>query len=203
MMLCHPLEGKITSMVLNKVLSCLFSRLGWLGSLLLTGILLLDDWERWLNMMAPSGSSGASSSESIVNHGPQRSGADAGPSSLTPILSEPSAPSLPSETDSDKELFFSAPPSLSSTSSSSTSTTDINSAPNKGENEEHYSFTPIEVGSEAHEAMKDGFIIRILRGKLAEWEAEGQIDGLHIKRRTGPGFKPGISPDEGGDGTAL
>lgn len=66
-------------------------------------------------------------------------------------------------------------------SSSSTSTPGIESSPNNGQNEERYSDTYIQPGSEEHEAMKESFI-RIARGKLEEWEASGLIDGLISKK---------------------
>lgn len=87
-----------------------------------------------------------------------------------------------SETDSDKERFFTPPQSVSSASSSSTSTPGIDSAPNNGENEERYSFTYIKPGSAAHEEMKESLILPILRGKFEEWESIGKMDGHHIEK---------------------
>ena len=120
--------------------------------------------EEFTHMMIPfgEGTSGASSSESPAT-----------PASPSDSLIGHAS----SETDSDKERFFTPPQSVSSASSSSTSTPGIESAPNNGENEERYSFTSIKPGSAAHEAMKES-LIRIARGRIEEWEASGKMDGL-------------------------
>ena len=106
---------------------------------------------------------------------------DAGPSSIQKYPSDSLIAHASREGDSDKELFCTPRQSVSSASSSSTSTPGIDSSPNNGQNEEQYSFTYIQPGSEEHEAMKESFI-RIARGKLEEWEASGLIDGLISKK---------------------
>jgi len=132
-------------------------RVGFALRALLTG-------EEFTHMMIPfgEGTSGASSSESPAT-----------PASPSDSLIGHAS----SETDSDKEQFFTPPQSVSSASSSSTSTPGIESAPNNGENEDRYSFTFINPGSAAHEAMKES-LIRIARGRIEEWEASGKIAGF-------------------------
>ncbi|KAL0903045.1 hypothetical protein M5K25_028254 [Dendrobium thyrsiflorum] len=80
------------------------------------------------------------------------------------------------------ERFFTPPQSVSSASSSSTSTPGIDSASNNGENEERYSLTYIKPGSAAHEAMKESFLLTIVRDKFKEWESIGKMDGHHIDK---------------------
>ncbi|GKV52538.1 hypothetical protein SLEP1_g59116 [Rubroshorea leprosula] len=108
-----------------------------------------------------------------------KSGSD-GPST-PPSLSDSLIAHGSDESNSEKELFFSPRQSVSSASSSSTSTPGIEGSPNNGENKEQNTFYYIEPGSEEHEAMKES-VIRILRGKLEEWEASGDIDGFISKK---------------------
>ncbi|GLU24407.1 hypothetical protein SLE2022_403440 [Rubroshorea leprosula] len=118
----------------------------------------------------------------FVNHmvpADGKSGSD-GPST-PPSLSDSLIAHGSDESNSEKELFFSPRQSVSSASSSSTSTPGIEGSPNNGENKEQNTFYYIEPGSEEHEAMKES-VIRILRGKLEEWEASGDIDGFISKK---------------------
>nr|QFV19620.1 hypothetical protein [Capsicum annuum var. glabriusculum] len=174
------LGGRALSFPLRGLGCCcsagLALRVGFALRALLTG-------EEFTHMMIPfgEGTSGASSSESPATPASPSDSLIGHASSETD--SDPASPSdslighASSETDSDKEQFFTPPQSVSSASSSSTSTPGIESAPNNGENEERYSFTSINPGSAAHEAMKES-LIRIARGRIEEWEASGKIAGL-------------------------
>ena len=157
------LGGRALSFALRGLGCCCSAGLALTVGFALRALLTGEDFT---HMMIPfgEGTSGASSSES--------------PASPSDSLIGHAS----SETDSDKERFFTPPQSVSSASSSSTSTPGIDSAPNNGENEERYSFTYIKPGSAAHEAMKESLILPILRGKFEEWESIGKMDGHHIEK---------------------
>lgn len=140
------LGGRALSFALRGLGCCCSAGLALTVGFALRALLTGEDFT---HMMIPfgEGTSGASSSES-----------QATPASPSDSLIGHAS----SETDSDKERFFTPPQSVSSASSSSTSTPGIDSASNNGENEERYSFTYIKPGSEAHEAMKESFILPIV-----------------------------------------
>lgn len=137
------LGGRALSFALRGLGCCCSAGLALTVGFALRALLTGEDFT---HMMIPfgEGTSGASSSESPAT-----------PASPSDSLIGHAS----SETDSDKERFFTPPQSVSSASSSSTSTPGIESAPNNGQNEERDSFTYIKPGSHEHEAMKKTVLV--------------------------------------------